>query len=118
MDIRRSWWPMRFGLSLIVRRNPVGTLLATEASVVGCFNYQRGCCRRPPGEGIFSRLLPLCAYHFDTSINRGTFLWEIRPQLDIEDWECMLRTLAWIGEQNARGRTRDHVTTPYSTRAQ
>ena len=48
MDIRRSWGPLRFGLPLTVRRNPVGTLLATAAgkqvSVVGCFNRQRGCC--------------------------------------------------------------------------
>jgi hypothetical protein len=26
MDIRRSWGPLRFGVSLTVRRNPVGTL--------------------------------------------------------------------------------------------
>ena len=46
MDIFLSWRSLRFGLPLTVRRNPVGTLLATatgnQASVVGYFNWQVG----------------------------------------------------------------------------
>ncbi len=83
MDIRGSWRPLRFGLSLTVRRNPVGTLLATaagkQASVVGCLNCQRGCWRRlrrdeTPMSDLFQTTasLRLYAYHFNTSINRDT----------------------------------------------
>ncbi len=32
MDIRRSRRPLRYGLSPTIRRNPVGTLLATAAA--------------------------------------------------------------------------------------
>ena len=35
MDICRFWWPLRFGLSLTVRRDPVGTDLATAAGKQG-----------------------------------------------------------------------------------
>jgi hypothetical protein len=35
MDIRRSWRPLCFSLSLTVRRNPVGTLLATASRKQG-----------------------------------------------------------------------------------
>jgi hypothetical protein len=71
MDIRLFWRPLRFGVSLTVRRNPVGTLLATAAgkqeSVVGFLFTSVGVvvdCReagvQPPISDLSQTLLPLC----------------------------------------------------------
>lgn len=72
MDIRRPWQPLCFGLSLTVRRNPVGTLLATAAgkqtSVVGSFNRQRGCCRRLRRDGVTVRLPILDLFRTTSSL--------------------------------------------------
>ena len=76
MDIRRPWRPLCFGLSLIVRRNPLGTLLATaagkQASVVGGFNRQRGRCRRLRRDGVTVRL-PILDHFQTTSSLRVPF---------------------------------------------